>query len=603
MTNEYVDGDFANPAAVCDVIMKGGITSGVVYPLALTELAKQFRLSQVGGTSAGAIAAAAAAAAEYGRHVPGRGFVLLAKLPAEVGKILFSLFQPTPALKPVFDVAVAAIGNDSTATKVMSVIGAALAGFALAAAAGALPGLLIVVAGWWQSNLALAVLGVLLLLIGIIIGVGVCLYRAITKGIPDNDFGLCPGKTQPGNSNPGLSDWLADMIDNIAGRDPKKDPPLTFGDLSPAEGAGAPRHKISLRMMTTNLTLRRPYSLPFTEANEKIYAFRRADFERLFPARITSYLAAHCEKVDDASGEYGDLYKFPEPEYLPVIVATRMSLSFPLLFCAVPLYARDFTFASEAERAKWRKNLFSDGGLSNNFPIQFFDRMLPNSPTFGISLDDFDEKRVPEKIKAQYPPDDPHSRVWLPATDQPRSGVLIPGEPLHGIVAFFSRLIDAAKDWQDNLQSTLPGYRDRIVHVGLKSDEGGLNIAMPPKLVLALGEYGARAGMDMRDEFDLDEHRWRRFLVAMDRMDHTLDEIAAAYNGQGGIESFATFLNRYPYPPKPVSYKDAAHDHLETLKTRVVDLAELSRRWEAQLQIPDAQLPHPKTDLRITPRP
>jgi hypothetical protein len=599
MTNGYVDSDFANPSAVCDVIMKGGITSGVVYPLALTELAKQFRLSQVGGTSAGAIAAAAAAAAEYGRHAPGGGFVLLAKLPAEVGKILFSLFQPTPALQPVFNIAVAAIGNDSTATKVMRVISAALAGFALAAAAGALPGLLILVAGWWYANPALALLGLLLLLIGTLLGVAFCLYRAITTGIPDNDYGLCPGKTQPGNSTPGLSDWLADMIDDIAGRDPKKDPPLTFGDLSPADDAG--RHKISLRMMTTNLTLRRPYSLPF---NEKVYAFRLADFERLFPARITSYLAAHCEKVDDSTGEYGDLYKFPEPENLPVIVATRMSLSFPLLFCAVPLYARDFTFASEAERAKWRKHLFSDGGLSNNFPIQFFDRMLPNSPTFGITLDDFSEKRVPEDIRKQYPKDnDPHQRVWLPKTTSAGSGVLIPGEPLQGIVAFFSRLIAAAKDWQDNLQSTLPGYRDRIVHVGLKSDEGGLNITMPPELVSALGSYGAQAGVDMRDEFDLDEHRWRRFLVAMDRMDHTLDEIAAAYTGQGGIESFAAFLNRYPNPPNPVSYKDAARDHLETLKTRVADLAELSRRWEAQLQIPDAELPHPKTDLRITPRP
>ena len=107
MTTEYRDGDFANPTAVCDVIMKGGITSGVVYPRALTELARQFRFSQVGGTSAGAIAASAAAAAEYGRHVPGGGFVLLAKLPDEVGKILFSLFQPTPALKPVFDILVA----------------------------------------------------------------------------------------------------------------------------------------------------------------------------------------------------------------------------------------------------------------------------------------------------------------------------------------------------------------------------------------------------------------------------------------------------------------------------------------------------------------
>jgi hypothetical protein len=159
MTNEYVDGDFANPTAVCDVIMKGGITSGVVYPRALTELARQFRFSQVGGTSAGAIAAAAAAAAEYGRHVPKRGFVLLAKLPGEVGQILFSLFQPTPALKPMFDISVAAIGNDGTMTTAMKVIAAALAGFPCAAAAGALPGLLIVVAGWWYANLALTVLG------------------------------------------------------------------------------------------------------------------------------------------------------------------------------------------------------------------------------------------------------------------------------------------------------------------------------------------------------------------------------------------------------------------------------------------------------------
>jgi predicted acylesterase/phospholipase RssA len=598
MTNEYVDSEFATPTAVCDVIMKGGITSGVVYPLALTELAKQFRFSQVGGTSAGAIAASAAAAAEYGRHVPGRGFVLLAKLPAEVGNILFSLFQPTPSLKPMFDIAVAAIGNDSTTKKAVRMIGAALAGFAFAAAAGSLPGLLIVAAGLWYCNLALVLLGMLLLLIGVAVGVAIRLYRAISKDIPHNDFGLCPGKTQPGYSTPGLSDWLADKIDDIAGRDPKKDPPLTFGDLSPAEGAGG--HKITLRMMTTNLTLRRPYSLPF---NEKIYAFKLADFERLFPARITAYLTAHCEKVDDPAGKHADLYKFPEPEHLPLIVATRMSLSFPLLFCAVPLYAQDFTFRDEAEKLKWRKNLFSDGGLSNNFPIQFFDRMLPNSPTFGISLDDFNEKRVPEYVKKKYPANDPHSRVWLPKTKSAGSGVLIPGEPLHGIVAFFSRLIDAAKDWQDNLQSTLPGYRDRIVHVGLEPNEGGLNINMPRELVRRLGNYGALAGVDMRTEFDLDEHRWRRFLVAMDRLDHTLDEIAAAYNGQGGIESFAAFLNRYPNPPNPVSYKDAARNHLETLKTRVADLAELSRRWDAQVQIPDADLPHPKTDLRIGPRP
>ena len=54
---------YANPTLRCDIVMKGGITSGVIYPRAVAELAKTYRLSQVGGASAGAIAAAAAAAA------------------------------------------------------------------------------------------------------------------------------------------------------------------------------------------------------------------------------------------------------------------------------------------------------------------------------------------------------------------------------------------------------------------------------------------------------------------------------------------------------------------------------------------------------------
>ena len=48
--------------------MKGGITSGVVYPGALFELAKEYTFRNIGGTSAGAIAAAATAAAELGRY-------------------------------------------------------------------------------------------------------------------------------------------------------------------------------------------------------------------------------------------------------------------------------------------------------------------------------------------------------------------------------------------------------------------------------------------------------------------------------------------------------------------------------------------------------
>jgi hypothetical protein len=45
-----------------DLTMRGGTTSGVVYPLAVCEVARHFRVRNVGGASAGAIAAAVASA-------------------------------------------------------------------------------------------------------------------------------------------------------------------------------------------------------------------------------------------------------------------------------------------------------------------------------------------------------------------------------------------------------------------------------------------------------------------------------------------------------------------------------------------------------------
>ena len=51
-----------SPNRVCDLVLKGGITSGVLYPPAIDEIAKRFTLCGIGGTSAGAIAAALAAA-------------------------------------------------------------------------------------------------------------------------------------------------------------------------------------------------------------------------------------------------------------------------------------------------------------------------------------------------------------------------------------------------------------------------------------------------------------------------------------------------------------------------------------------------------------
>ncbi|WP_336920920.1 hypothetical protein [Aquipuribacter sp. SD81] len=122
-----------------DLAMKGGATSGVVYPLAVCEIARDHRVRNVGGASAGAIAAAATAAAELGRSsgregsgspAPGHlraGFSGLADLlawllqldgpatgrtdqagaPAGEEFRLAQLFRPVRSQRHVFDVVVA----------------------------------------------------------------------------------------------------------------------------------------------------------------------------------------------------------------------------------------------------------------------------------------------------------------------------------------------------------------------------------------------------------------------------------------------------------------------------------------------------------------
>ena len=113
------EGTSSKPLRYCDIVMKGGITSGVVYPPAVVELSKRFSFRNVGGTSAGAIAAAVTAAAELGRNTKTGGFKRLAKLPLELGEpvskggdsLLFSLFRPQKSTNALFRVLVAGIGN------------------------------------------------------------------------------------------------------------------------------------------------------------------------------------------------------------------------------------------------------------------------------------------------------------------------------------------------------------------------------------------------------------------------------------------------------------------------------------------------------------
>src|ERR1043165_3955198 len=105
----------------CDLVMKGGIASGVVYPRAIAKLAEEYRFKSIGGTSAGAIAAAMTAAAEYQRRRTGQltGFAQLGALPEVLGSKdaksrtqLLRLFHSDPGYQALFQVQQGAVDEN-----------------------------------------------------------------------------------------------------------------------------------------------------------------------------------------------------------------------------------------------------------------------------------------------------------------------------------------------------------------------------------------------------------------------------------------------------------------------------------------------------------
>src|SRR6516225_6671545 len=95
----------------CDLVMRGGITSGIVYPRAIAKLAETYDFRSIGGTSAGAIAAASTAAAALGAKRGQDPFQTRIKnLPEQLAirkddkTVLERLFQPQPSTRRLFRV-------------------------------------------------------------------------------------------------------------------------------------------------------------------------------------------------------------------------------------------------------------------------------------------------------------------------------------------------------------------------------------------------------------------------------------------------------------------------------------------------------------------
>lgn len=503
-------------ARECDLVMKGGITSGVVYPLAIVEIARAFRLRAIGGTSAGAIAAGAAAAAELGRqrHQAGEiannphGFDELATLPDYLGQPadsgtgtrLLAFFKPKAALRPMFHIFTRIIAVRGLGARLRTAVYALLAqywGWALAVAAVVLAPLLLL--PWSVASLP-AALGLLLLAFVLALAVaGWRGARVVVRELPLNAFGACSG--MPEQDDPhgaeALTCWLSDYFDRLAGQSDAfagQRKPLTFGDLK--------RHGIELRVMTTCLTLGRPFQLPFGDDDDVRengrFAFDPERFRELFPAHVVDWMQAHPRAAGFGGvfrnvGMQG-LHPLPSPDDLPVIVAVRMSLSFPLLLSAVPLHSVDVRQPFSPEQ-KPQTCWFTDGGVGSNFPIHFFDAPLPTRPTFGLDLG----------IAPAGGSGAPSARVSFPRTNSDASfsqwRSLSERAGMGSILGFLGRVFSVAKDWNHEALANLPGFRDRIGQILLSEHEGGLNLTMPPALIQALTAYGRHAGQQFVERF------------------------------------------------------------------------------------------------------
>ncbi|WP_448585891.1 hypothetical protein [Thermaurantiacus sp.] len=562
----------------CDLVLRGGVTSGVVYPGTLYALSRRYRLRRIGGASAGAIAAGIAAAAEYGRARSNGArdpfATLIAHLPEEVsglatpggapGTSFRKLFRPAERFGPLmaflFDLAAAGEGQRGPVIRraalgllrqelgpiLLTLLGLGLAilfplffllGGATTWLQGALSGalsllfLVAAIAGWLMP----------LLLVLVRLGAGRLLdeARSVLHHFQASGYGLCAGVNPAlaDHSDPArwrgegaLSDWLHAVIQDAAGL--PLDQPLTFGDLWGHRDPWASR-QIDLYLTASNLSQQLPAELPFLERPRSFLYFTEADLAQVLPKPVVRHLVAMAPADLRLERDGAVFHRLPAPADLPILLGIRMSLAFPGLLAAVRLHEtfdwappRDEeagrapaddrrNAASRALRSCW----FSDGGITSNFPVSTFDDVFPGCPTFCINLAD---------LSPDNP--DPSRRVWMPRNNSEaiRAPHLADLDRA-GLLGFLGAIVSTARNGHENELMRAPSQRDRIVNVLLDPRrEGGLNLAMDGRTIAAMAGWGREAGELLVKRFhpqgggdpeapgmDWANHRWGRIRTVL----------------------------------------------------------------------------------------
>lgn len=388
---------------------------------------------------------------------------------------------------------------------------------------------------------------------------------------------------------PALMDWLNDALNDLAGLPDGE--VLRFGHLW--EGVGFPRdgggkdpdgarcieaRQVNLELMASDLVHRVPMRFPLQrrdvrDGDSPTLFVRLSDLTgdagQLLPPQVVQVICpesgAQAARDIGSGDSIDDLYPFPLPWDLPVLFAVRMSMALPVLFQAVRLYRSVVPsdvredFGTRLTKGKavlrypktggpWVQELWmSDGGITSNFPIHFFDSVLPRWPTLGINL-------------GSHPPGSAHQNVWLPS-DSDR--VEPKAQPIkRDILSFLSAILDTGLTWRDTVQTVMPAFRGRVATVRLRSDEGGSNLYMNREQVAGLALRGALAGVRLSRRFATDahwdRHRYLRARVGLGNLAELAQSVGRAYepadyrglvsDGNDGLRAIQGELNQVPDP-------------------------------------------------------
>ncbi|WP_232076243.1 patatin-like phospholipase family protein [Variovorax sp. PBL-H6] len=369
----------------------------------------------------------------------------------------------------------------------------------------------------WPADLLATVSWGLALPLALGLAFGLCGWRFVASlltGLHDNLWGICSGLSTQGDTPvAGLTVWLTRYFNEVAGLDTAARP-LTLGDLwsgdrvlgdDPSEAEDTPlsERKINLEVMTTAVTRQMPYALPL-RPGAGAYFFDPEEWKRLFPPSVMNWLLEASPPIPANGGartrDGRPLRRLPCNRHLPVVLLVRMSLSFPVLLSAVPMYA--FDYSGKAESAFPKKVWFSDGGIASNMPLHFFDAPLPGHPTFAVNLKD-EHPDHPIRADVDACALD-NGRVYLP--DNNAAGLQqywkeIDESSSLGLFNLLWRMVETMRTWHDEIQLPMPGYRDRVVQIAHKPREGGLNLDMPSGHIEALSAAGACAAKRLIERF------------------------------------------------------------------------------------------------------